>query len=186
MKLSTWRPGLVAWLSSKIHIDTWELRIPEVVGEVACFIPPLRGIKHYIGETGNKLAEADQEIFLSYRFSRELPYASLPLNLIEGIYSSICQEILADHQSIADTLDVDSGNFLHSELPIQVSEVGDNYGDWLVTINLHLSIKWIPEYDIIDFGFPGYYINHVGIKVYRGKLQDIQDKILDFSKDYQL
>ncbi len=182
MKLSTWRPAIIAWLNQRVNIQTWELRNPLDVGETAGFLPPLKYIKHSVTEAG-KEAEATQEIYITTRYSRDLKYAQLPLGLIEGVYSSICQDLLDDGQGIVDGLDILINPGAHHMVltdPIQIQESGDDIADWLITMVFYVTIKWIPEVESdMDFGFPGYNINQINFGIYRAKLPDFNDRVLD-------
>ncbi|MBW4558458.1 MAG: hypothetical protein KME59_21535 [Trichormus sp. ATA11-4-KO1] len=177
MRLSTWRQSIVDWVAQKVQIDTYELRNPEVVGETAGFFPPLRNIKHYDGgeeSEGQPTAQATQEIYITTRYPRDTPYAELPLATTEGVYSSLCQGLLKDAQGIADLIDLWINP---SDQPIQVSEVGDDYGDWLVTMVIYVVIKWLPEPEP-GFGFSGYTINKIAFNLYRAKLDNFNDNTL--------
>lgn len=176
MRLSTWRSAIINWIANKVTINTYELRIPEVVGETAGFFPPLRNIKHFDGgEDGTPTAQATQEIYITTRFSRDLQYSELPLQTVEGIYSSLCQDLLKDAQAIAGLLDLWVNP---SEQPIQVSEVGDDYGDWLITMAIYVVIKWQPEPEP-GFGFPGYLVNKINLALYRANIGDFNQKTID-------
>ena len=181
MLLSTWRPAITAWLTDKIQIDTWELRIPEYVGETAAFLPPLRQIRQYSSEGGSgsrsKFATATQDIFITTRYSRDLSYSELPINVAEGAHASITSDLLSDYQAIAALIDVDTDRYLDTDFPVTVTEVGDDYGDWLISLQLQLTIKWLVEPEI-GFGFPGYLIDTIKINLYRNLLDD-SDKVLD-------
>ena len=179
MRISTWRPGMIIWLNHRILINTWELRNPEVVGETAGFLPPLRLIKHYIGESGQAEAEATQEIYITTRYSRDFKYSELPLPQIEGVYSSLCQDLLKDHQSIVPGLDLTINPSAHHMVlvdPIQVQEYGDDLADWLVTMVFYVILKWMPEVEPNQgFGYTANNINKISLGIYRAKVAKPSD-----------
>jgi hypothetical protein len=155
MRLSTFRPSLIAWLNRKLIIHSWELKAPEEVGKTNAFLPPLRSMEHYESESGRS-AKGTQEIYLTTRYSRDVKYADLPLNFTEGVYSTICQLLLSDYQSIADLVDL---NINMSDQAIQVTEQGDKYGDWIITMVIYARIVWVPERERPPAGGGGIGVN---------------------------
>jgi hypothetical protein len=177
MRLSTWRPGMLTWLESRVSINTYELRDPLVDSEVAAFLPPLRNIKHSDDTNGVPTASAVQDIFLTTRYPNTIKYSQLPLALTEGAYSTLCQYLLKDFQSIADLNDA---YLVEAEQPIQVTEIGDEDGDWLITTAIMLYITWTPEPEAGQ-EFPGYRIDQINFNLYRSALADISANVLDLA-----
>jgi hypothetical protein len=183
MKISTWRSGLVNWLSTKITIDSWDLHEPLYPGITHAFLPPLRSFMLKVVGNNDIIAEAVQEIWLTTMYPRELKYQQLPLNTIEGAYSSLCQKILMEHTKIANIIDLDIGHTQHiNQQPIQVIEYGDDQADWLIRLCIVAAIKWTPELED-DADNPDYPVLSITANVYRSYIpsDDFSDKVLDYT-----
>lgn len=140
MKLSQWRPGLKSWLSSKVDIESYDLRQPTEYGKFICFIPPLNAVS--LGDTSTRIGTAIQQVYLTIRYRGDIRYVDLPLASIEGMLLSLQLLAIRDYTSIAPVTTV---NVLSVAEPIKVSEYGDGLADWLVVTQLDLEIVFVAE-----------------------------------------
>lgn len=177
MKLSTWRPSLLSWLTTKIAIDSYFLQYPEQPGQTSLFLPPLRAIQPYESDNGYQCT-AIQDIYVSTRYAQDVPYYQLPVATIEGTYSTISLGLLKEYQSIAELLDLTIDPL---ENAIAVEELPD--GDWVVTIKVTAILSFViePEDALSDA-----LISRINLGLYRADLGDFQDKTLDWSYEAQL
>lgn len=140
MIISLWRSGLKSWLSSKMLVDTWDLRNPIVYGTINGFIPPLQSILFDNGAAGE--ATALQDFYLTSRYSADTKYADLPIGSLEQTYTTICRRLSMEYVNLAPLLTFD---ILPVQDNIQVIEYGDGLADWLVTLVFSCRISWVVE-----------------------------------------
>lgn len=173
MKISQWRNVFITWLTNQIVVDSYFLDMPDAVGKTNLFLPPLRNIKNYESDSGYN-STATQDIYITTRYSKDLDFWELPLNVIEGTYCQIAHSLLRQYQDInEDIIEV----FINpSEDAITVGELGDQRGDWIVTMKYIVTIRLVFEPENEDQSILN--ISQVNIGLYKEKI-DGTEKVLD-------
>jgi hypothetical protein len=146
MNINLWRSGLRAWLSTKVLVDTWDLRNPIVYATTNGFIPPLQSISFANDQVGE--ATAIQDFYLTSRYSAETKYNDLPIGQLEQTYITITRRLSLEYLSIAGLTQLDMITVADA---IQVIEYGDGHADWLVTLVFSCRIGWV----VVPTALPG-------------------------------
>lgn len=139
MNISQWRSGLKTWLTQNLVVDSWELRNPTEYGTTNGFISPLQGLVYVDDQTGT--CTANQDIYLTSRYSGDILYADLPLGNLEQLYTMVARKLVTGYGDIAPLLALE---MLSVADCISIAEYGDDIADWLVTLTFSMNISWIP------------------------------------------
>lgn len=139
MNVTQWRSGLQSWLSTFLLVDSWELRNPTQYGTINAFISPLQAVS-FLSE-GVDRCTANQDLYLTSRYSGDTLYKDLPLGTLEQLYTTISRRFVLTWGDIAPILDLQIVPVTNC---ITVEEYGDDPGDWLVTLIFSLQITWQP------------------------------------------
>lgn len=172
MKVSTWRMGFLDWLQDQIQIDSYFLEAPEAPGMTNVFLPPLRNIKNYEADDGYH-STATQDVYISTRYDRSLAYYQLPINVVEGTYCTLMQQLIKEQQGIADLIEVIINP---SEDAIAIGELGDDRGDWIITMKMIITIRFVITPEVEDDRT--LYPHKINLGLYREYL-DESDRVLD-------
>lgn len=140
MRLSTWRPNVIPWLTDFLAIDTWFLENPDFEGERQGFLPPLDRFRVF-QDSNNRFPtfEADQEIMLGVRID-SLPYSELPLDSLEGVWATT---LLALFAKVKDWGVLGVSLVDNEEDPIAVKELSKSC--WVVYLTWKIRIRGILE-----------------------------------------
>jgi hypothetical protein len=138
MQIDQWRTGLQQWLSTFLVVDSWDLKNPTEYQKTNGFIPPLQNISFNKDDIGS--ATANQDFYLTTRYSGEIKYNSLPLGKLEQLYTSICRRLTLTYANIAPLTDL---RLLTVGDGIQIQEYGDGLADWLITMVFSVDLTWI-------------------------------------------
>lgn len=145
MKLSAWRGSFKAWLSDNIQIDSWLLDRPDTYAQTMGFLPPVRQISYEVLDDSLIYLSATQDLIILKRFSSEYLFQDLPISVLEGLYNTLAVRLLHDYMDIHEdlvSLELDTVN-----QPINITEVSEDQGDWLVEITwtFRVNIRVEPE-----------------------------------------
>lgn len=154
MKLSQWRPSFEAWVSGLVKVDSWLLQRPDV-GKVNGFIPPFKSLQIDSGGANSPygLGKGVQGLMLSTRFAATNGYHTLALPVLEGLYQTLSLRITHDYQQIHP--DIQGLSTRVVEQPITLEEVGDNLGDWIVTLEWEFAVSWYADQEASSYLQPG-------------------------------
>ena len=186
MKLSQWRGSLKTWLSKNIQIDSWLLDRPDTYTQTMGFLPPLRQISYDVLDDSLIYINATQDLIILKRFSSEYLFQDLPISTLEGLYNTLAVRLLHDYMDISDdvvSLELDTVN-----QPINITEVSEDQGDWLVemTWTFRVNIRVEPEVGSLN---TTYTIRSITSAVWNDSqaddltdgVSDAEKRILDFT-----
>lgn len=149
MNISLWRSGLRSWITANIPVDTWDLRNPVTYNTWNVFTPPLRSIIHNSDQLGT--VEAEQDIYLTIRYTGETRYQDLPIGNLEQLYVTVLYKLQHEWASIAPLLEFQTLSLVDG---IHIQEYGDELADWLVTLAFSVKLAWVAEPTLIPGGTP--------------------------------
>lgn len=144
MRLSTWRPSLLAFIDRYIPPTSYFLERPEI-GERNGFLPPLCNLKYKLENPGSVLANGTQDIFLTYRESGSNRYQAIDLPKYEGVYQSFSLILVSGWSAINDLTKLDLEAVPDS---LMVEEIGNDPGEWLITLHWQFTATWYAEPEI--------------------------------------
>lgn len=186
MKLSLWRGSFKDWLSGNIQIDSWLLDRPDTYTQTMGFMPPLRQIGYEILDDNLFYLSATQDLVILKRFTSEYLFQDLPISVLEGLYNTLAVRLLHDFMDIHEditALDLETVN-----QPINITEVSEDQGDWLVemTWSFRVNIRVEPETGTLN---QSYTINTITSAVWNDSysddltdgVSDTDKRILDFT-----
>lgn len=182
MNTSLWRQGLKAWLTSKMVVDTWELRNPIVYGTTNAFLPPLMNVSYLDGDVGE--ANAVQDIYLTSKYNGDIKYDQLPIGQLEQTYITLQRKLVLEYASIAPLTQLE---VITVPDCIQVIEDGQELADWLVTLVLSCKISWIPSVTLLPGEVPVVVtpLTRVKTGLFTGKLVATTPEVPDYPADFK-
>lgn len=166
MKISTWRNAFKLFVARLIpEIDAWEAEKPSNTAQVTAFMPPLTNIRYYLAN-GLVYGNAIQAFGVVYRLPKSYKYNDLPIQSYEAVHANFSIHLATEWREIAELTELQ----LMSVNPIQVQEMGDTRGDWIISIIWQANITWIAELEIPVL--PAYDIREVNVAIHRALAQD--------------
>jgi hypothetical protein len=154
----------------------------EIAGNSVGYLPSLREVKYSLSESSRDIVgSAIQDVYVLCRLDRTIPYHNLPIAQLEGYHATF--SVLTQLKWRDIVADPDNRGLLSFEWlscnPVSVSPAGDFNSDYIAELVWSASITFIadPEMGVMP---PPYTVKQVGGRVYRSKLADMQDFILDF------
>lgn len=192
-----WRNAFLAYVQGIISVDEWSLDDPmkqlvfdpeqpwQFESNTVGFLPPLTNIDINLDNPKEARQRCTQELFVLVRFNRNLKYHEIPLNKIEGMWTTVGALVAANWNKILPA-EIQAARGITSiqtaarEYPITVNPVGEKDSDWIVTLSWSWHVNWLVDLEEGEISNP-YTINAVRGSVFRSHLLDFQDKILDFN-----
>ena len=197
MQSSLWRPAFTQYIQGFIAISEWSLDDPmrQLVfdsanpwafqGNTVAFLPPLVDSDISFDNPREPIQRATQELFVLTRFDRRLKYHEIPLNKLEGIWSTLSTLVTVNFNRILTVEQQSDRGILGMQVaarqyPVSVQPIGEKDSDWIATLSWAWHVRWVVDLEAGQITEP-YQIKSVRGNVYRSNLLDFQDKILDFS-----
>lgn len=175
MKLSTWRPRLLQFISSNITYSQLLTDVPFEVAQPGLFLPPLRGLSSEYKSSGIR-STAIQDIYIAERFP-DVSYWQLPIAEMEGKHQSFTVRFLEGFRSKdrgISVVNADASNRL-IETPISIQEANET-GEWLVFFYWCFTVEFLAEDETpLPLFLPG----EVSVDLHRASLIDFTDTVLD-------
>lgn len=154
MKLSTYRPSLISWLSDQIAIDSWVLDYPEEPGDTVGHVAPLRDVLYTVEGPNDVRMEASQDLYILRKVDGSLAYHAVDWDSIYGVYQTLALRLAHGYKDVNPefselTLERVAG-------PISILEQADERRDWV--IQLHWAFTFtstaLPEVGALQPPFP--------------------------------
>lgn len=169
MKLSTWRPKLMLWLSKNIVVDSWALDRPETVATTMGFLPPLRDVSYRMESFKECQMTATQDFYVLKRLPADYTYRELPLATLEGLYTTLAIRLVQGHTNIdPDVLELE---YNPVDQPIKVSELGEDEGDWLAEVRWAFTVTLSAEPEEGGMLKP-FSVNQLTLNTYKDGFED--------------
>jgi hypothetical protein len=181
MNIGLWRQGLKQWLSTKLLVDTWELRNPLKYNTINGFIPPLTSVAYVDGSSGE--ATGIQDFYLSSKYSGDTKYDALPIGQLEQTYVTIQRRLSLDYPTIAPLSNLE---ILLVPDCIQVAEDGEGMADWLVTLIFSCNIAWVVSPTLLpgDEDKPLPVIHEVNTGLFTGMVKPSNPLVPNYQQDF--
>ncbi len=176
MKLSAWRTAFKSFVDERVTIDSWLLEKPDTYDIAVGFLPPLRDMDFTRRDSGEVKLRATQDFIISQRHP-SVSYNELPVDIIEGYYSTLAIAFVATYQDIdADLYEL---SFNQVEQPISITEISEDNNDWIVDIkwSLRIEVNVEPEIGAIIQPFD---LRQITAHIWRDNLEDgLSDGVSD-------
>ncbi len=190
MRVSSWRPAFRAFVDARVSISSWLLDRPDTYGDVTGFLPPLREVDYRVRDNGKVDLTATQDFIISQRHPSDLSYKDLPIDVLEGYYTTLAIAFVATYQSIHP--DLFNLTFNQVEQPIAISEISEDNNDWIADIKWSLRIEATVEPEVGTTIEP-FDLKAIDAHIWRDSLKDdlldsISDptlRVLDFTKIWE-
>lgn len=180
MKLSEFRTNLYNWVQTNLAIDSWYLAAPETVGDRAGLLPPIKDLSYWTGEDGKIYLKGTVEIWVTTVLDGNVAYRNLSIGALEGLYQSVAIKLLKAYKNIDPGILELSINTL--SIPINVVELPDTQDLWEIQMCWSVEIVALAEAEVGQ-ELPPIPFQTIKAGIYRSKLEDIQDKTLDYKLD---
>lgn len=194
MKLSLWRPSYLTHVQKLVKVSSWSIDKPTAdvlwttgynfAGNSVGYLPTLREVNYSPNDSSRDIiGSAIQDLYVLVRLDKGIPYHSLPLARLEGVHATYSVITSLEWRTI---LPPEVGNrgllgldFLSCN-PVTLCPAGDFNSDYIAELVWSVRIRFVadPETGILP---APYSVNRIGGKVYRSKLNDFADNIIDFN-----
>ena len=181
MRLSELRPALLAWLGQQLDIDSYWLDRPEVVGDPAGYLAPLRDFS--IRREGLEVPIVNTTVdFHVLARLPDQPYKDLGLESYEGLYGTLAYRLVTRWQEIHP--DIRVLDIVDVSDPLRISESGDKAGEWVLEYHWTFNIEFPLDPDT-QRDDP--VTNRLNVALYRAALADFDQasKDLDLTITYE-
>lgn len=167
MRLSQWRTNLLKWLNEQIRIDSYSATDPEL-NQTNAFLPRLEDVSYEVRDTNTVVGKGTQRFQIAKRVGRNTKYRQLPIAFYEGLHSTLSIRFVRNYADIAD---LQALEFVEISDPVNVVEVGEDTGEWLIFFNWAVQIEWLaePEEDSED---PPFRLTGINLTLWRDHLED--------------
>lgn len=173
MKISVWRAQLKTWLQKYLTVTAWEFDYPKTPAETLAMLPPLKDVNIY-KNGASVMGSATQVIELISRVDGTIKYNDLPLQLYEGVYTTLSYRLLTEFADIADIYQLQ----MQATDPVHVAERTDARGDWFIRVQWTFNIQWVAEVETGSTGAP-YDLNRIVASINRALVPKTPEDVVD-------
>ena len=176
MKISEYYQKLKTLIEEIVVITDWTLSLPQLPGESNAFIAPLTNVYYYKNNSTNTYASGTQEVILTYVVDNDIPYHSINMGFFQGIYNDVTMRLMLATERL-DVMNIQN----NAGLGVELSEMTEGMGYWLVTMRFNITIQWVAEYE--TYQEERYNIDRINSSLFRSKVSEDKlshlEKILD-------